>query len=190
MDFRHDAAEGEIGGSDGCINLNEPEHNGVEGCLKKFGILEVYDKVKAKVSLADFFVIAGEAASARAATHPKELAARFRDGFKYGRKTVKHCPWNWDRMPSPEHGCFGDDSKGIKGLKHIFNDNMFRGRVDGWALTAAISGAHTVGKASLENSGYEGHWSTAAEQGKFNNDYYKQIFMRGWVPELAMNGKK
>jgi hypothetical protein len=63
-------------------------------------------------------------------------------------------------MPNPEHGCYGDDSEGKKGLKQIFNDNIFKDRVDGWALTAAISGAHTVGKVSLEHSGYEGHWSS------------------------------
>ena len=78
---------------------------GIETCLTNFGMPAVYDKVKAKVSFADFLVIAGQAASARAATNPEELAATFRDGFKYGRRTVKHCEWNEGRMPNPEHGC-------------------------------------------------------------------------------------
>ena len=53
---------------------------------------------------------------------------------------------------------------------------------------AAISGAHTVGKVSLENSGYEGFWSKAEEQGKFNNDYYKSVLQAGWGPDLSVNG--
>jgi len=47
-------------------------------------------------------------------------------------------------------------------------------------------GAHTVGKASKENSGYNGHWSDAKNQGIFNNDYYKSLLTKGWGPELAV----
>ena len=48
-------------------------------------------------------------------------------------------------------------------------------------------GVHTVGKASVENSGYEGHWSDAKHSGIFDNSYYKQMLNRGWGPELAVN---
>ena len=48
-------------------------------------------------------------------------------------------------------------------------------------------GAHTVGKVNLENSGYEGHWSSPEEQGKFNNDFYKSLITKGWGPELEVN---
>lgn len=64
-------------------------------------------------------------------------------------------------MPDPEKGCFGKD--GHDGLKQIFVDNIYKGRKDAWTLTAAISGAHTVGGASKVNSGYNGHWSSAEE---------------------------
>ena len=59
MDFRHDAAASETGGSDGCINLNDPDNKGIEKCLTSFGIPAVFDKVKNMVSFADFLVIAG-----------------------------------------------------------------------------------------------------------------------------------
>ena len=42
-------------------------------------------------------------------------------------------------------------------------DNIFSEAEYPWTFVAAISGAHTVGKASVENSGYEGHWSKAEE---------------------------
>jgi len=93
----------------------------------------VFDSVKDHVSLADFFVIAGEAAAARA--HLTEtpadmfaedtLAQKFRDGFKFGRTTQKTCEWTYGRMPNPEHGCQGDDAKSVDGLKQIFVENIY-----------------------------------------------------------------
>jgi catalase (peroxidase I) len=53
-------------------------------------------------------------------------------------------------------------------------------------MFAAILGAHTLGSAKIENSGYEGFWSDSP--GVFNNDYYRQMITRGWGPERAVNG--
>jgi len=69
-------------------------------------------------------------------------------------------------------------------------DNIFGKRKDGWSLTAAISGVHSVGSAKKQFSGYEGHWSDAAQQGKFNNNYYHSVLLSGWGPERAVNGNK
>jgi len=55
-------------------------------------------------------------------------------------------------------------------------------------LTAAISGAHTVGSARPDVSGYDGFWSDQENQGIFNNDYYKSILRHGWGPELSVGG--
>ena len=55
-------------------------------------------------------------------------------------------------------------------------------------MTAAISGAHTIGSAKLENSGYNGFWSDAKSSGIFNNDYYMSAIAKGWGPERAVNG--
>lgn len=55
-------------------------------------------------------------------------------------------------------------------------------------MTAAISGAHTLGQARISNSGFNGHWSDQINQGKFNNDYYKSLLLKGWSPELSING--
>jgi len=76
MDFRKDTTLfSESGGSDGCINMLDPDNTGLEACLKKWQVPAAFDKVKSKVSLADFFVIAGEAAAARA--HPGATSADF-----------------------------------------------------------------------------------------------------------------
>ena len=63
-------------------------------------------------------------------------------------------------MPNPEDSC-GQDTGSTAGLKQIFVENIFAGRSDAWALTAAIMGAHTLGSAHQEFSGYSGHWSSS-----------------------------
>ena len=57
-----------------------------------------------------------------------------------------------------------------------------------WTFTAAINGAHTIGSAKPENSGYEGFWSDPVNSGVFNNDYYHKVLFRGWMPENSVNG--
>ena len=84
-------------------------------------------------------------------------------------------------MPNPENGC--------DGLKSIFIDHIYASETgDEWALTAAISGAHTLGSATIANSGYDGFWADATQSGIFNNDYYKGILHKGWGVERAVNG--
>lgn len=89
-------------------------------------------------------------------------------------------------MPNPEKGC--------NGLQAVFLDHIYYDRHRwrrwhfGWMLTAAISGAHTIGHAKPANSGYDGHWSTVEDQGKFNNGYYKSLLGQGWGPERNVKG--
>ena len=83
-------------------------------------------------------------------------------------------------MPNPTTGC--------DGLSMIFVDHIYKGQSDAWTLIAAINGAHTLGSATIANSGFNGFWSDAANQGKFNNNYYHSILAKGWVPELNVAG--
>jgi len=100
MDYRVD--EEHQGGSDGCINFNDPDNAGLQKCLEFHEIPELYSNYKDHVSLADFIVIIAEAAMARShssysASDPYEdgtLAQKFRDGFKFGRVTDEECSWN------------------------------------------------------------------------------------------------
>ena len=111
---------------------------------------------------------------------PGTLLRRFRDQFQFGRTTVDTCSWNTGLMPNPVLGC--------SGLTTIFIEQLYKCQPNNWELTAAISGAHTLGQAKIANSGFNGFWSSAAEQGKFNNDYFRSILLKGWSSELAVNG--
>jgi hypothetical protein len=65
MDYRTDKSEG---GSDGCVNFNDPDNKGLKECILKYDYNSVYKKHCSVVSLADFIVIAAEAVMSRTAT--------------------------------------------------------------------------------------------------------------------------
>ena len=68
MDFRYTADGLSTGGSDGCINLDEPDNTGLPQCLTHFDFTYEYQSHCDTVSLADFFVLLAEAAVSRVAT--------------------------------------------------------------------------------------------------------------------------
>ena len=85
-------------------------------------------------------------------------------------------------MPNPETG--------FEDIQEIFFDHIFKYEKgqNKKRHTAAIMGAHTLGSAKVENSGYKGTWSGEGSEGVFDNDYYIQMLTRGWGPERAVNG--
>lgn len=178
-------------GSDGCINFEDGDNAGLPTCLAWTGIHSIYEKWCDKISLADFMVLAAEVVVGSIAVnydpedHFKEgtLLADFRDQYGFGRETLEQCPENHGLMPNPENGC--DDLKKIF-LKHIYFGRW--GNRDAWRMTAAISGAHSIGSAKPENSGYDGMWGDPANQGIFNNDYFKNVMAHGWGPQRAVGG--
>jgi len=79
-----------------------------------------------------------------------------RDNFKSGRETKSDCSSQKGLMPNPELGCAA--------LSDVFADHIYRDTGMPWTMTAAISGAHTVGSAKAANSGYDGKWSSSDQQ--------------------------
>ena len=89
MDYRK--AQG--GGSDGCVDFSDADNKGLQECLTDAGIPDVYAQNCDKVSLADFVVIAAEAAMGR--TSPDYNSANrfaedtlldtFKENFLVGR---------------------------------------------------------------------------------------------------------
>lgn len=55
------------GGSDGCVNFEDPDNAGLAGCLDRTGINKIYGQWCDKISLADFMVLAAEAVTGRLA---------------------------------------------------------------------------------------------------------------------------
>lgn len=188
MDFRYNDDGTTYGGSDGCMNFNDEDNEGLGACLITANMPTVYADYCEKVSLADFLVIMGEAAMGRTtadynADDPYASGtylATLKDAFKFGRTSIVECDWNVGFMPNPEDGCTG--------LENIFIDHIYKNHATPWRMTAAVSGTHTLGSAKIENSGYDGFWSDSDRQGQFTNDYYVSLLLKGWGPELAIEG--
>jgi hypothetical protein len=70
-------------------------------------------------------------------------------------------------MPDPENGM--DD------INEVFFNHLYKYQngKEKKRLISAIMGAHTLGRAKLENSGYEGSWSGEDSEGVFDIDYYR-----------------
>lgn len=193
MDYRIANDGTTSGGSDGCIDFDDDDNKGLADCLENSGLAAVYDQFCDTVSFADFLVIAGESVTVRTSAAWPTSGDRWAEtrgpyvimnNFKFGRTSAETCDHSaGSLMPNPELGC--------DGLKDIFVDHIYKAHGDmAWNMTAAISGAHTLGSASIENSGYNGFWDDEDEAGKFNNGYFKSILLKGWYRELAVGGNK
>lgn len=88
-------------------------------------------------------------------------------------------------MPNPERGC--QELQDIF-VEHIMLGPKNLGKEHAWGYTAALSGAHTLGSAKPENSGYDGMWSDPRNQAIFNNDYFHAMMLKGWGPKRAVGG--
>ncbi|KAJ8631596.1 hypothetical protein MRB53_024919 [Persea americana] len=73
-----------------------------------------------------------------------------------------------DSLASPEEGRLPDAKKGAKHLR----DTFYRMGLSDKDIVA-LSGGHTLGKARLERSGFEGVWSK--EPLKFGNSYFVEL---------------
>ena len=180
MDFK----DGE-GGADGCVDLTDADNAGLAECLYtgEFGISidTAYQHFCESVSLADFLVIAAEAVMTASRQHvtaadSTRSSLDFKSKFRYGRTTAKTCEWAHGRLPNPENSCAA--------VQETFVQSM--GLT--WGEAAALMGVHTLGRAKVANSGYDGWWSSARMSRNFNNDYFVSILAKGWAPEAAVAG--
>merc|ERR1719401_609860 len=100
----------------------------------------------------------------------------FRSRFQFGRLTRQQCPASIGKMPDAELGC------------DIIANVMLQNMNLSWNLSAALMGAHTIGLASPERSGYSGAWSDANSSRRFDNGYYTSIVLKGWAPDPVVEG--
>lgn len=179
-----DYADGE-GGADGCLDMQDADNAGLAECIYTGehgkSLADAYKDFCTTISLADFFVISAEAVMMSSRQHvlnddPSRTALDFKNKFKYGRTTGKECAFAHGRLPNPENSC--------SAVQTTFVDRMGLS----WDWAAALMGVHSLGRASIGNSGYNGWWTDFDNSRKFNNDYYGSIVVKGWAPEPAVNG--
>lgn len=78
-------------------------------------------------------------------------------------------------------GRLPDGDKGMDHLRDIFHPKGFTDRD-----IVALSGAHTVGAAHADRSGFDGAWTEAPLV--FNNSYFTELLSKEYVPETTTKG--
>jgi len=99
LDFRRSADGTTTGGLDACVNFADPDNAGLEQCLRKSKLSDVYGNWCDKLSLADFIVVAAESVMIKTQTKfnstdpfaEKSFGAMLRDRFRFGRATNTEC---------------------------------------------------------------------------------------------------
>ncbi|CAK8576721.1 unnamed protein product [Lathyrus sativus] len=150
----HDAgtydASSKTGGPNGSIRNEEEYSHGANNGLKK--AIDFCEEVKAKhpkISYADLYQLAGVVAV--------EVT---------GGPTVNFVPGRRDSKISTRDGRLPDAKKGESHLRDIF---YRMGLTD--KDIVALSGAHTLGRAHQERSGFDGAWTE--DPLKFDNSYFE-----------------
>ncbi|XP_057456558.1 L-ascorbate peroxidase 3 [Lotus japonicus] len=152
----HDAgtydARTKTGGPNGSIRNEEEFSHGANNGLKK--ALDFCEEVKTKVpkiTYADLYQLAGVVAV--------EIT---------GGPTINFVPGRKDSKISTNEGRLPDAKQGVPHLRDIF---YRMGLTD--KDIVALSGAHTLGRAHPERSGFDGPWTE--DPLKFDNSYFVEL---------------
>lgn len=150
-----DAASG-TGGADGCVELGAAANRGLEPIV---GVLEpAVSAVQGTLSRADVWALAAGMAI--------ELAGGPNLEFRVGRIDRDACVGDASRLPSAQ----GDRAH----IVDVFVTKLGFSERE----TAALMGAHVLGRAVQANSGYNGPWVPNSD--RFSNDYFRDLLARPW----------
>ncbi|XP_010489243.1 PREDICTED: L-ascorbate peroxidase 3, peroxisomal-like [Camelina sativa] len=152
----HDAgtydAKSKTAGPNGSIrNEEEYSHGAISGLKIAIDLCEDVKAKHPKITYADLYQLAGVIAV--------EITGGPDISFVPGRKDSNACT-NEGRLP--------DANQGFKHLKDVF----YRMGLSDKDIVA-LSGAHTLGRAHLERSGFDGPWTR--DPLKFDNSYFVEL---------------
>ena len=163
------------GGCDGCSNLENDSNNGLADCILKFEELR-NDAIAAgvpavNITRADFWAAGALAAIDRGVkvankgcprrTDPFCLVPPFNASFFAGRQDCSGTPYTDADLAFPNPTMDAADVFDFFNTWFRFSKRQ----------TVALMGAHTLGSAMRENSGYAGQWIDG-EAREFDNRFY------------------
>ncbi|XP_073111562.1 probable L-ascorbate peroxidase 4, peroxisomal isoform X2 [Elaeis guineensis] len=140
------------GGPNGSIRMEEEYSHGSNAGLKiAIDLLEPVKAKHPKITYADLYQLAGVVAV--------EVT---------GGPTIDFVPGRKDSSQCPEEGRLPDAKKGVSHLREVF----YRMGLSDKDIVA-LSGGHTLGRAHLERTGFEGAWTK--DPLHFDNTYYVEL---------------
>jgi hypothetical protein len=160
-----------VGGCDGCINLNDPDNNGLD--IPIDALEDIVDKYNdTGLSTADIWALA--ALTAAEVSQPSTGKILFPFDW-YGRVDCEGPDTTSHKFPSP--------NLSTEGLLDFFNKKFDFNEEE----TVAIMGAHTLGVAKHENSGFEGDAGWVPQESLLTNNYYTQVLGANWIQFFVNN---
>lgn len=157
----HDAAtfNGVSGGADGCLDLTALANRGLQEIVDS--LAPAVKAVADRLSRADVWALAANVAI-QAAGGPKLV-------FEAGRVDSSSCTGTGSLMPDAE--------KALAEVRSVFVQRLnFTERE-----TAALNGAHVLGRALAATSGYNGQWVPRNDQ--FTNQYFVDLLNINWIKQ-------
>jgi hypothetical protein len=162
----HDAGswDGSTGGADGCVELVAPENAGLEPVIAE--LAPVVNSVRGSLSRADVWALAGNVA-VEVSGGPAML-------FEVGRRDADSCQGHGLRLPNAELGL--QHIRDLFLTRYGFNERE----------TAALIGAHVLGRAEPAFSGYTGSW--VPRNDRFSNAFFRDLLARPWIKRSFSSG--
>jgi hypothetical protein len=171
-----------VGTCDGCINMENPHHLGLQLSLDVLGPMVDQWKEETQLSRADLFAFAGFTA-AKYAFGPGEVVDF---DYAYGREdcevTLGLAGEDFDYATQDSAANEVEILPDSHDSPYEFMTERF-GFTD--TMTTAIMGVHVLGRMSLENSGHSGLWvNTPCE---LDGEFYREMINVPWDQEASVS---
>merc|ERR1712013_849355 len=162
-----------VGGCDGCLNVNNPDNAGLADLVDSLDTVYTTNGYDSVLSRADFWALAGVYAVDKTIElnndDCEEDDCVVPDSglvFQWGRTDCDTAPHTDVDVHLPSALLNHSSVVTFFANEVGFDENE----------TVALLGAHTLGRASSDNSGFSGTW-IVGEANFFNNEYYKDILV-------------
>ena len=178
-----------VTGCDGCLDLGNPENNGLGEIYQEVNTLYNSQFSNTGMSRADFIALQAVVAIRVAADEPDCMQLQLPPGcnntdkpkptmfIRYGRRDCATSPNSTNDFGFP------DAHRGHAHVMQVFRDGM--GMTE--RQVVALIGAHTLGRTTPQNSGFQGPW--APPEDHFDNGFYRSLVNENWRQhELNLNG--
>merc|ERR1712002_494573 len=160
-----------VGGCDGCLNVNNPDNAGLADLVASLDTVYTSNGYDTILSRADFWALAGVYAVDKTIELNNDACeeddCEVPDSglvFQWGRTDCDTAPHTDVDVHLPSALLNHSNVMSFFANEFGLDDNE----------TVALLGAHTLGRASSENSGFSGTW-IVGEANFFNNEYYKKL---------------